>query len=186
MPIYLFGYGSLINLESASRTLKREIGQADVIPCTLFGFLRSWSLWDDVFSDKLGEQVRAIFLNIVQQPGAFLNGIIFPISESELEYFLSREKNYDCTDISSQLFYPGNNRPPESSRILTFVGMRKYFIQEGEPGYVFSRYINIVQSGVDSFGEAYSKEFKDSTALHSFPVIEGTYHFVDSAQQNAR
>src|SRR5688572_12851915 len=100
METLLFGYGSLINLESASRTLKRELVRKDVATAVLRDYKRNWTLWDEVISNDLGQQVKAVFLNVEPQEDSFLNGIVFRVSNDELDYFKIREKNYYCADIT--------------------------------------------------------------------------------------
>ena len=61
--MYLFGYGSLINLVSAQKSFKRELKQEDLIPVNIKGYDKVWNSIEFIeFEDK--KQVNGIFLNL--------------------------------------------------------------------------------------------------------------------------
>lgn len=186
MNTFLFGYGSLINLESASRTLKRPLSMQEVHAGVLKGYERNWTLWDDVFSDSLGKQVKGVFLNLVASEVSSANGVLINISNEELEYFILREKNYNYTDITNQVtFSPELN--DDNYKVITFVGKEENLVFENAEGYyVFDRYLDIVNSGIRSFGYDFEAMFHQTTQPYPFPAITGPYTFIDMAQQKAR
>jgi cation transport regulator ChaC len=186
MTLLLFGYGSLINLESASRTLKRNLSMEEVHTGILKGYRRNWTLWDDVVSDRLGKQVKGVFLNLVPSEDSFLNGVMISISDEELKYFLLREKNYNYTDITERVTF-SQNFSDKDYKVVTFVGKEENLVLENAEGYyVFDRYIDIVNTGVKSFGHDFETQFNQTTQAHPFTTAAGTYTFVDKAQQKAR
>lgn len=186
MTLLLFGYGSLINLESASRTLQRNLSIEEVHTGILKGYERNWTLWDDVVSGSLEKQVRGVFLNLMPSENSSLNGVMISISDEELKYFLLREKNYNYTDITKQVTLSqgfGN----EDYKVVTFVGKERNLVMENAEGYyVFDRYIDIVTTGVRSFGHDFETQFNQTTRPYPFTTLPGTYTFVDTAQQKAR
>jgi hypothetical protein len=188
MKNYIFGYGSLINLESASRTLKRTLERQDVFTVHLKGYLRCWNLFDDVFSNAKSKDVKAVFLNIVKSESSVINGIILPVNEHELDYFKTREKNYDCVDVSQQIVNSDDKKIIGKIKVYTFVG-KPSCLTENSPDFdyfIFQKYINIVEKGVKSFDANFWNLYNETTIPFEFPILEGDYQFIDSNQQKAR
>lgn len=183
--IGIFGYGSLINLASASRTLQRELVKEDFHVATLHNFQRSWTYWAYVHSALLDKQVKGVFLNIENCKDAKLNGIVFRVDENELEYLKKREKNYDCIDISKDLIF--ENILSDFDLVFTFIGNPTNIIKNsGDDCYIFKKYINIVETGVNMLGDEFSKFFNTTTTSVFTPLVEGDYFFIDIEQQNSR
>lgn len=181
----LFGYGSLINLESASRTLKRTLSVNDVTTAMLTGYERSWSLWDNALADSLERAVKGVFLNVMPAADASLNGVVIDVSDDEMGYFLLREKNYDCTDITDRLIL--DKDIATDFKAFTFVGKKDYLaIAPAAEYYIFSRYIDIVNTGVKAFGDEFANMYDNTTRPAQFPIIPGTYSFIEASQQNSR
>ncbi|WP_293268576.1 gamma-glutamylcyclotransferase family protein [Neptunomonas sp.] len=86
---YIFGYGSLIN--SLSRAVTGESGA--VLPVKIAGYERSWS----VMSPDFGMSSVAV----VQCEGAFCNGVLVEVPESEIPNFDLREQGYQRSRIES-------------------------------------------------------------------------------------
>ena len=186
MKKYIFGYGSLINLESASRTLKRPLSKGDVKVANLKNYQRNWLLWDTVFSSELSEEVRGIFLNVSYSEGEYLNGVLIELNDEELGYFKIREKNYNCVDVSENIELELNDSDEEYI-VYTFAGKSDFLLNNDfTNSYIFEKYIDIVNIGLSNFGEAFYSEFTKTTVLNSVPKLSGTYTFVDSSQQKAR
>ena len=189
MKKYIFGYGSLINLESASRTLKRTLFTSDVETVVLSNYSREWNLFDDVFSSNLDKQVNAVFLNITPNDNGKINGLAIGVSDEELEYLKIREKNYLCVDVSeyikkSKKFFKAG----EPFQVFTFVGKKECLTTSFPDNryFVFSKYISIVENGVSSFGKSFKAKFIETTGTIEFPIIDGDYSFINTNQQNAR
>ena len=97
--MYLFGFGSLINLISAQKSFKRVLTQNDLIPVKIKGYERVWNALESIqFKEK---QVNGVFLNIQKKEDSILNGVVIEISKEELEILKLREKNYSCITIKS-------------------------------------------------------------------------------------
>ena len=185
MYTLLFGYGSLINLESASRTLKRSLEKNDVYCASLQDYIREWSIADDVIAMELSKKVKGIFLNIVLKKASHLNGILCTITDNELNMMKLREKNYDCVDVTSLVIC--ENASFKNHRVVTFVGKPESMIKsEDGSSYVFDQYIKKVMKGVYDFGETFNQEFCRTTTPHAFPILQGDYQFVDALQNKSR
>ncbi|SIS41023.1 gamma-glutamylcyclotransferase family protein [Neptunomonas antarctica] len=79
---FIFGYGSLIN--SLSRAVTGESGK--VLAVRICGYERSWS----VMSVDFGMSSVAV----VQREGAYCNGVLVEVPESEIPHFDRREQGY--------------------------------------------------------------------------------------------
>jgi len=96
--MYLFGFGSLINLASAQKSFKRVLTQKDLIPVKIKGFKRVWNALENIkFEDNM--EVNGVFLNIQEKKDAILYGVMIKITQEELEILKLREKNYSCIKI---------------------------------------------------------------------------------------
>jgi len=183
--IGILGYGSLINSQSASRTLKRELLITDLYEAILSNYRRSWTYWAYVHSVHLDCLVKGVFLNIEYDQTAMINGVIFEVNNEELEYLKSREKNYDCVDVSTDVVLCNNLI--KFDRVFTFVGNETNLINLSESNlFVFKKYIDIVEAGVMAYGQKFYELFQATTDKIEVPLIEGDYLFIDLEQQMAR
>ena len=111
---WVFGYGSLVDLDSLKRTLgKDKICLQEYIYCSLKGFIRKWNVAMDntqkiqgykYYVDNRGEQppVGVTFLNIVKTDSdRSVNGILFRVNAQELERLKERERNYEAVEMDS-------------------------------------------------------------------------------------
>lgn len=100
--MYLFGFGSLINLSSAQKSFKRVLTQNDLISVKIKGYERVWNAIESIkFEDGI---VNGVFLNIQKNENSILYGVVIKITEEELEVLKLREKNYSCIIIKKSLY----------------------------------------------------------------------------------
>ena len=97
--MYLFGFGSLINLASAQKSFKRVLTQNDLKPVKIKGYERVWNAIESIAFEE--EIVNGVFLNIQKNKDSILDGVVIEISNEELEVLKLREKNYSCIVIKS-------------------------------------------------------------------------------------
>ena len=113
---FVFGYGSLVNLENLQKYLGRKlIPGSDFIICGLTNFHRCWNIAMDNRVDlpnykyyiegKTGKRpdIFVTFLNIRPHPNKTIIGVLFRVSEQELENLDQRERNYQRIDITHQI-----------------------------------------------------------------------------------
>ena len=62
--MYLFGFGSLINLSSAQKSFKRVLSQKDLLPVKIKGYERVWNAIESIQFEGDEEAVNGVFLNI--------------------------------------------------------------------------------------------------------------------------
>lgn len=182
MSIYIFGYGSLINIKSISKTLRREIDKKEIISeVVLYGYERNWTLKENVFSITLNREITGIFLNVEKSiDSSFCNGVLFPVSESELDYLILREKNYDLVDISNEL----STFMVKNTNAFLFSGRPDFLISQSQDNcYIMNRYIKMIEEGCMNWSNECWTIFNETTQKMNFPVLDGEYTFVDIAQK---
>jgi hypothetical protein len=127
---YVFGYGSLASLDEIRKNLRNpQLSESDCPLCRLEGFRRCWNVGMDNSVVNTGYKNYAFpdtrncpnfiiaFQNIVEDPGSFVTGVIFPATEDVLESLDTRERNYFRIDVAGALF-PGQ----EEVQVWTYSG----------------------------------------------------------------
>jgi cation transport regulator ChaC len=179
MKNYVFGYGSLINLKSLSRTIKREASIDNIIPVKLHSFKRKWNLKEQVYSSELNTTINAIFLNIEKDNNSWTNGVIFEVTNDELKFLNNRERKYKHINIAQHIeFYSGNNL--DSSRVITYIADKSEYLQNyySDNSYVMENYIKIVNQGCMDLGLSFNDDYKQTTDTFKFQIIKGEYNFI--------
>lgn len=179
--MYLFGFGSLININSAQKSFKRVLKQEDLIPVQIKGFQRVWNALESVKFDK--DLVNGVFLNIEKNPQNTLYGVVIKITAQELEVLKLREKNYSCINIS---FKDVLNRDFDSD-LIAFMTINKEKIakKDDENCFIPSKYIDILNEGLKNYDEFFVNDFKKCLENLPFSLKEGNYTFSDPIQNSA-
>ena len=170
---FVFGYGSLINPKSIQRTIGREIGKQYLLKARLSDHVRKWQLVDWViYNDLKGKRIiPAIFLDIVKEQGKEVNGILFELSEKELDEMDRRERNYNRIDVSNLI------EPKVGDLVYTYVGKKEYTVPPQE-SVVLAWYERLVEEGLSFWGKAFRQHYYESTYVHSFPRKDGKCAFI--------
>ncbi len=125
MPAYVFGYASLVALEDAK-----------ALPGRLRGYRRFWGVamnnWEGGEGAKhwldrdSGERprIRVAYLDLREEPGSAVNGLVLPVDADRLADLDAREINYERIDVS-EAFEPLGPQAEgaETPRIFTYVGL---------------------------------------------------------------
>ena len=179
--MYLFGFGSLININSAQKSFQRVLKQEDLIPVQIKGFQRVWNALESIKFDE--EPVDGVFLNIEKSPQNTLSGVVIKITAQELEILKLREKNYSCINIS---FKDVLNREFDSDLIAFMTtNEEKIAKQNDKNSFIPLKYIDILNEGLKNYDESFVNNFKICLQNMPFPIKEGTYTFSDPIQHNA-
>ncbi|MGV3601166.1 MAG: gamma-glutamylcyclotransferase family protein [Dyadobacter fermentans] len=178
MKTFIFGYGSLINLSSLSRTMQQEMVEEDIIPVKLRGFTRIWNLKAPIFSDNLKKEITGMFLNIRSRPESWVNGVIFEVSEEQLKYLDLRERNYSRLDVTADI-EPYQQLENGTFRVLAYIATGPEFLLEEATGdsFVMTKYVNMVESGCAAIGDFFLQDYQATTATNPFPLLMGDYSF---------
>jgi cation transport regulator ChaC len=180
---YILGYGSLMNITSLKRALRKEISRDELLPVTLVNFQRTWSASESVFSEKLNRIIKAIFLDAQPAKGKYLNGIIFEASEEEIQNLALRERNYELVQVTGLIKVDDKYHISRSANVFTFTSKMHVRAQKGdENSFVLQRYVQMVEDACLEFGEIFQKEYRATTEPIPFELLDGGYRFVDEEQ----
>ncbi len=176
-PIAVFGYGSLVDPQSAGATLGRPVGGAPT--ARLPGWRRRWSLFRDnlreekTFAIEPGGEVPpyVLGLNLEPDPGSpdGPNGVLIEVSEAELNRLDLREMRYDRVDVTGLVVADHG-----FERIITYTAKETHFCDEPPPGAVIlDRYTRTVREGFAALGDGELEAYLGSTDPHPVRVVDG-------------
>ena len=180
--MYLFGFGSLVNIKSAQNSFKkRKNKKEDLIPVKIRGYKRVWNSIESICFEK--EIVNGIFLNIQKDENSYIFGVMIKISEEEFEVLKLREKNYSCVTIKKEDTFNQNL----DEDLIAFMTTKDDKIAKigQENCFIPSRYIQIVKEGVKNFSKEFQDNFEDIFSNFPFEIKEGIYTFSDPIQNQA-
>jgi hypothetical protein len=148
MKNYIFGYGSLVNIQSRNIT-----GESVLIgPVRVRGLRRSWNV----------QTRESTALGLIEIPESICNGIIVSVSDQELERFDVREipTKYRRIELSK------NNVELSDGNIVdgllwTYIAIDPKPSDEKHP--ILQSYVDVVLTGFLDFGIDFAKEFINST-----------------------
>lgn len=180
--MYLFGFGSLVNIKSAQNSFKnRELKKEDLIPVKIRGYKRVWNSIESICFEK--EIVNGIFLNIQKDENSYIFGVMIKISEEEFEVLKLREKNYSCVTIKKESVI---NQKLDDDLIAFMTTKEDKIAKIGQENcFIPSRYIKIVKEGVENFSKEFQDNFEDIFSNFPFEIKEGIYTFSDPIQNQA-
>lgn len=178
MKKYVFGYGSLINLESAAKTLQRPIGDDEIRLVSGAGYFRVWRIVVPVRTERESAGVvSAVFLDIKQCGDSDINGVLIETNEEELGNLDIRESSYDRIEITSHV------RPRvEDGVVYTYQGKAKFFVEHYDRPVIPGRYLAMVAAGVKHWGTEFSNQYDATTEPCPFEIFDGAYQFCDDIQ----
>ncbi len=176
--MYLFGFGSLINLISAQKSFKRVLTQNDLIPVKIKGYERVWNALESI---QFGEEkVNGVFLNIQKKEDSILNGVVIEISKEELEILKLREKNYSCITIKSSDVL---DKSFDDDLIAFMTTNDKKLAKIGDTNsFIPAKYIEVVKEGLKNYDDNFIKEFEKTFENYPFTLKDGSYVFTDPIQ----
>ena len=124
MDCYVFGYGSLIHPGSVSRTLRCPIDAADMWSAELHGYQRSWQVVvaRRFLDGPSTEPVTCVVLDIVARAGRSMNGVLIPVTPTQLRALEVREARYDRIDVTDAI---------EADDVQTRKGVRMIYYRLG-------------------------------------------------------
>lgn len=187
MKVYVFGYGSLVNLASAEKAIKRPVLSDNVILATLNGYQRDWSYFNTIFSKNLKRNTNALFLNLTSNDTAYCNGILIKVTKDELTNLKIREKNYACIDVTSSILAVTDaNVNLSDSIIYSFICIDPMYKYTESEHFIMNKYINLVTAGFLSFGESFYEEYVNTTFTPDCNKLDGEYDFINIEQNNFR
>lgn len=175
MTDYVFGYASLVALDDVR-----------AVPGRLRGFRRCWGVamnnWEGGEGVKhwldrdSGERprIRVAYLDVYEQEGSAVNGLVLPVDEEHLAELDAREINYRRIDISAAFEPLGSAALPAETVVFTYVGLEaacERCRRGTEDGDVFvSRdYVAVVYRAFERLAAGALAEFDRTTDPLPFP-----------------
>jgi hypothetical protein len=171
----VFAYGSLVNPESATETLGRQVEASR--PLRLSGWRRRWSTFrDNLASEKTfaragdGSFPRwCLGLNIEpasDQPGP--NGVLLYVTPDELERLDLREMRYDRVDVT-----PALDRLPDGTTVFAYTAKPRQHAPEPPDGaVVIAAYAAAVEAAFAALGAGELELYRETTERPPVPVID--------------
>lgn len=178
--MYIFGYGSLVNIKSAQKSFKRILKPEDFITVKLNGYQKVWNSIESIIFENESVVSKGIFLNLEENESACTPGVLVKITTEEFEFLKLREKNYSCIEIDNHQIQGLKTDEP----IITFKTSKEDKIaQNNDLGcYIPQGYINLLLDELYIYDKAFQEEFLDSIKPYAFTVKEGSYKFSDPIQ----
>lgn len=178
--MYIFGYGSLININSAQKSFKRKLQHEDFITVVLSGFKKVWNSIEYIEFENESKVYEGIFLNLQKKPDTSTNGVVLKITEDEFEFLKKREKNYSCIKLDVDDI-EGLDTTEE---IYTFATTKEDKIakEDNTSCVIPKRYIGLLEEGVLPYDKEFKEEFINSYSDYPFDIKDGVYKFSDPIQ----
>jgi hypothetical protein len=165
----MFGYGSLILLESMERTLGRQYSSTRY-ECGLRGWKRVWtSLYPNTTFYSTGPDgektypKNILYLNIARAEGSScINGIIYVVDGADLAAFDRRENIYDRVDVTAEVTGPEVIGGP----VWAYVGKAPFVMNERLPvgeAAIRSSYLEIIEKGLSELGPQFRRQYESSS-----------------------
>ncbi len=178
MSVYIFGYGSLLNLSSTNSVLNKKISTGDVQTVTLKGYERLWRVKDTVWFESIQQQKYGLFLDINKKENSHVNGILTKVIKDELENLKLREKNYNLVSIKDSI------QEVPNLEVFTFISKEEHRYKNTDKGvYIPEQYEKMVLSGCSNISSEFKKEYLLTTVNSDLIRLSGNYCFINDEQE---
>jgi gamma-glutamylcyclotransferase (GGCT)/AIG2-like uncharacterized protein YtfP len=134
---FIFGYGSLVESQSRARTSPSALY---AFPVNVVGIQRGW------FDQVGGVSLSTTYLGAIPDPNSSCNGVIFKVSQQQLEAFDQRETGYkrERIDQNNITMFDGSKSAPEGD-IWFYANTEKRFASPEFP--IVQSYVDICLNG---------------------------------------
>lgn len=176
----VFGYGSLLDPESIARTLPAFAGRGyALLPAAVRGWKRTWTAvlpnWDATPRGGGAPPDSIAYMNVEPGEDAEALGIVFPVTEEELEALRERESIYTPVEITDRVVYL-RREPPRGLHalpVLTFTAAHPWR-SGGNWGVVGVRadYRALIRRASRALDSAWSL---DGRLERDFEVVNGAF-----------
>jgi len=134
---FIFGYGSLVESQSRARTSPSALYASPVV---IQGIQRGW------FDQTGGVSLSTTYLGAVPDPNSKCNGVIFQVSQQQLDAFDQRETGYKREKIDQKdvQMLDGNKSAPDGN-IWFYANTKKSYASPEFP--IVQSYVDICLNG---------------------------------------
>jgi len=171
--VRIFGYGSLMNKESAAKNMKPE-AVASMQPVVAFGVKRIFN-YQATKTDHWGpgqDRKEKAMLNLFPSfnIGSIANGVTIEVDAEDLSSLVKRERGYDLVPIIVGNWNDIKDQNPEMEMQIayTFVvasELRKNIAYSSTEFYPVRGYLHAIQDGAKSFGKEFREVWNATTYL---------------------
>lgn len=183
LPEFVIAYGSLMDPDSLSAALGREVSSHELIPITLHGWVRRWSVAEEVNHDSRRILTTAVFLDLAEEPGAQAGAVLVRVTPEELEQVSAREKNYNRRDLRESVALVGGQSLQAAASAWAFVGSEQHRIGPETPdAVILQEYLERVIRAARRIDPAIETEIRRSVEKSGLRLAIGPYEFVDPVQ----
>ena len=151
-PVYVFGYGSLVNVNS----LEKTIGKVSETPIPAImnksaGYKRVWSCMKSKFG-------KFSYLNIIKHKNPDpVNGAFIHVKMSQLRNLSQREVHYKIKPLSRKHFTFLNKEIPNNARIYIFSDTEND--ENKHECFLMQSYLDVVMEGFLNYGKKFQDDF---------------------------
>ena len=163
MTIYIFGYGSLINVEN-NKALQNDqaAGPRELYPVLIKNLKRYFN----VLGNKNNVEYR--LLGVKGEPNAVCNGLLYQVSDQELGRLIKREQNYTPTFLEHHRILFNYNKTLTLSaddKVICFYPKAEYILtqQNALSVPIQAKYREICYAGASKISEVFFEDFKKYT-----------------------
>lgn len=169
------GYGSLLSIESVSKTLKRDY-RGPFITCHVEGWRRSWDVAmpnQAFYYQEEGKRVypkQILYLNVRPAPGVFMNCVGFAVNSDELTAMHHREWIYDPLVVTGAL----RGLRIVGGEALMYVARKEHLLRDvrsPHEGAVRASYLGILQQALQKVTPLFRSEYKRTTDPVPAPLV---------------
>jgi|GEM_PF-819195 len=175
--MFVFAYGSLMDAESARKTVDVGPNASAFQPARLYGFKRGWFGAAPVVLEGSDSPQPMAFLGIRKAREAYCNGVLIPVKRKDLASLDIRERTYRRVEVTPLVF------PSKTGRVFAYV-VDDETVPPPE-SVVARQYIRGVEAAAGSYGENFLAEFRATTEGTDFALTDLDYRFADPRQNEA-
>lgn len=170
--VLIFGYGSLMNKTSASRSLKPE-AVATIQPAFAFGVKRLFN-YVMANTERYGETNRKekAMLNMTQTLNlkSIANGVTIEVDSEDLAKLVERETGYDLVPILVTSWDEAVEQNPEPNIRIAYAfvavhELRDHIDYTSTEFYPVRGYLNMIQEASLAYGEDFARIWNETTYL---------------------
>ena len=160
MSIYVFGYGSLINMRDNKLLFLKN--KRKICPIMVSGLKRSFNV------SSTGGKYKVLGVKESTDKNKQCNGILIEITDSEeLAKLIKREKNYTPRQLTPErLSFPYKKYLSlnNTDQVICFYPQTKYILKKKEAAEIKIRpkYLQICLEGARDFGEDFLNDFTET------------------------
>ena len=162
MSIYIFGYGSLINMKENANQIKNPL-KRKIVPVTVHGLKRQFNV------SSQGGEYKVLGVKDTKDTKVKCNGILIKLrSAEEMAKLLDREKNYQPKWLDHKRLsfdYKKQLALNADDQIICFYPKAKYTLTKkaAEQLPIRPNYLNICLEGAAEISDIFLQDFAEMT-----------------------